>query len=847
MLKQVYRIIILIAVFVASIYYFSRDIKEVVFDINNLTKMEEATFPLVTIKSGEYKINLLHGYSSNLEANAIREAVTPLGKDHSFEVVINQEQYDIKKLNYELRDFVTNDLIETDSVSVFEDNGSEKSAKIKLTSELDQRKEYAVKLTLVTSESRKIYYYHRVKFYDEAYVNEKLDFIMDFHNAIKNKVKAEDYAKYLEPKGEADNTTLAKVNIYSSFELVTWGNLKPEFMTEVIPTIVEIYQDTASVVLKYIVRVEISGNVELQEVKEYYRVRYTKDRMYLLNYERSMEALFDASLTSIAKSELKLGISSETELPYLVSPDKQKLAFVRSRELWFYNLEENEMVRVFSFRQENTDYIRDLYDQHDIRILNMDAEGNINFLVYGYMNRGQYEGRVAVILYEYIRAENRIEEKVYIPVEEPYQTLNGNLGEFAYYNSLDVFYFHMQRNIYAYNLITGKLSELAHQIDQDKTVFIREQNIVAWQDSSDPGLAGEIRIMELETGDVQSIKTLAGYSILLMDMIDTNLVYGFAAKEDIITLVDGRVIAPMSMIEIASADKQVLKNYRKAGYYVTDLEVLNNTIELTRVQRADENGRKYFAPAAEDYIMNQGKDTKPLLEVTSRVTENALAEWYLSLPGGFIMERIPDIKVTVNTVISQDPTLRLPEKDMVESYFQTYAAGEITGRFMEAEEAIEAANEGTGVVLDHNHRLVWERGVKVSKKVISGFDDPDILSEDSLESCIGLLLKHLGKNVSSGQVTMNGRSAYEVMDSNMEERPVRLTGATLDDVLYYVSEGRPVIAMTSQTDAVLIYGYDNFNINVVDPKQNKTDKIGLQDSEEMFEEAGNVFLSYLEQ
>lgn len=49
MLKQVYRIIILIIVFVASLYFFSKDIKEVVFNIDNTTEMEKASFPLITL------------------------------------------------------------------------------------------------------------------------------------------------------------------------------------------------------------------------------------------------------------------------------------------------------------------------------------------------------------------------------------------------------------------------------------------------------------------------------------------------------------------------------------------------------------------------------------------------------------------------------------------------------------------------------------------------------------------------------------------------------------------------------------------------------------------------------
>jgi uncharacterized protein YvpB len=58
-----------------------------------------------------------------------------------------------------------------------------------------------------------------------------------------------------------------------------------------------------------------------------------------------------------------------------------------------------------------------------------------------------------------------------------------------------------------------------------------------------------------------------------------------------------------------------------------------------------------------------------------------------------------------------------------------------------------------------------------------------------------------------------------------------------------VSKGRPVIAMTSSTDAVLIYGYDAYNIYMIDPKQGKAVKKGIQDSTNLFENAGNIYIS----
>lgn len=846
LLKQIYRIIILIVIFIASIYYFSKDIKEVVFDLDNTTKMEDATFPLVTIKTQGVTINLLHGYSSNLDANVVRDALTPVGSDGSFEVMINSEEYDIKKLNFELRDFVGNKLIEKGSVSVFDEEEDVKIAKIRLSSQLQNDKEYAVKVTLITSEGRKMYYYHRIKKSDNTYLAEKLDFVMGFHEATKDKEKIVEYTKYLEPDSKKENNSLANVNINSSIDLITWGNLKPEVITEVIPTVVENYTEISSARLDYIVKANVSGIPELYRVSEYYRIRYTPSRIYLLNYERHMEALFDTQLASVSKSQLKLGITSDTSIPYTASADKKKFVFVRNNELWFYNLEENRMIRIFSFRQEETDYIRDIYDQHDIRILSMDAEGNVYFMVYGYMNRGQYEGRVALVLYEYFHDEQRIEERVYIPIDEPYQKLKENIGEFAYVNSMDVFYFHIYNTIYSYDLITRQVRELADNISKEKVETFYQEGYVAWQESSNPKGANSIKIMNLETGDVETINSPLGYKILLLDKIDSNLIYGFVKEEDITTLIDGTRVIPMSKLEIATVHREVLKTYSKDGYYIVGIEVKDNTIEISRVQKENINGRNVYPEASKDYIMNRIVEKPSFLNVVTRITEAALTEYYVELPSGFTIEEVPNVLTTVNTVISLDPTLRLSKDRDSNKRYYTFIRGALEGAYEEAVDAINTADEGVGVVLSSFNHLVWERGVNSNKSVLGGFDTMNLKSsQDTLESCIKLMARFTGKNIDNESFDFRYVSAYEVLDQYLDEEPIRLTGISLDQVLYYVSKGRPIIAMTGHSDAVLIYGYDAYNIYMVDPKLGKTIKMGIQDSKHLFEAAGNIYLSYL--
>ncbi|NLC19886.1 MAG: hypothetical protein GX757_11875 [Clostridiales bacterium] len=850
MLKLIYRVIILLAIFVISLSYFSRGIKEVVFDIDNTTIMEDATLPLVSVKLGDDNINLLRGYSSNLDANKVRDSIIPLGYDKVFELLIDEKDYEIKKINYEIREFASNSLIESDSVSVFDKMGELLSARIRLKTDLKQGKEYAAKITLVTSESKKIYYYQRIKIDEKFFLNEKLSFVMSFHEAIKDKKTAESIIRYLEPKRDAANNTLAHVNIHSSFELISWGKIQPVFLTDIIPSVKEINRDTASIELRYVIEAEIAGRNERYQVMEFYRVRYSPDRMYLLNYERYMESIFDISLASTSKSELKLGITNDLELPYLVSADKSRVAFVRDKQLWYYDLVSNEITRVFSFRQNNTDYIRDMNDQHDIRIINMDAEGNMYFLVFGYMNRGQYEGRTGLLLYHYIRGENRIEEKVYIPVDESYQIMKESIGDLIYVNAKDEFFFQINNSIYSYSLITKKLNRLASGIGRKQLVFLKDLYCAVWQEHADAARSDNIYIMNLETGNIDKIQAPSGYGIVLLDNIESNIIYGFVNREYISTMVDGYVIEPISSLEIAARDRRVLKSYLAGEYFISDIEVNDNIIELKRVSRVYEDGRIVYKPAEADSIMSQKKEKSDLVGISSRVTELALTEYYMTLPPGFEMKELPKSKSTVNTVIDQDPTLRLSEPEQSELLYYPFTVTGMAGACSEAADAILLAKEGVGVVMDTGRQLIWERGIKAltASAYVPGFDSLEIEAapDAPVEGAIHMMLKSQGQNIPLEGLMQEGVSAYQLLMSYSRYKPIRLTGISLDDALYFVVRGRPVFAMTGANKAVVIYGYDAYNISIADPTNGRKSKMGLQTAAKLFEDNGNIFISYLE-
>ena len=78
------------------------------------------------------------------------------------------------------------------------------------------------------------------------------------------------------------------------------------------------------------------------------------------------------------------------------------------------------------------------------------------------------------------------------------------------------------------------MEEIATNIYKDYLITIPEMNCIAWQSDSDPKLASSIYVLNLEKEEIDQISAPDGYNILLLDKIDSNLIYGYVAKGDII-------------------------------------------------------------------------------------------------------------------------------------------------------------------------------------------------------------------------------------------------------------------------------------------------------------------------
>ena len=87
---------------------------------------------------------------------------------------------------------------------------------------------------------------------------------------------------------------------------------------------------------------------------------------------------------------------------------------------------------------------------------------------------------------------------------------------------------------------------------------------------------------------------------------------------------------------------------------------------------------------------------------------------------------------------------------------------------------------------------------------------------------------------------------FDILEGDLQNCTILdLSGCSLDAVLYYVNKDIPVLATLEDGNAVLIVGFNELNIVVMDPRDGTLEKRGMNDSTEWLEENGNQFISYI--
>lgn len=204
------------------------------------------------------------------------------------------------------------------------------------------------------------------------------------------------------------------------------------------------------------------------------------------------------------------------------------------------------------------------------------------------------------------------------------------------------------------------------------------------------------------------------------------------------------------------------------------------------------------------------------------------------------MNKLPDIQKAKHVMVTENTTLHLSDESNATVKYYVYAYGEITTSTTDLSKAIKTADEQMGVVMDNKSHVVWERGGKFISKEVSGMSYPT--TSESIKASVLMLLQAAQAETDESQ--LKGSSIMSMLKKHIQQ-PADLIGCTLDEVLYFVSSGKPVIGMLNNSHAVVITGYTSSTVTWLDPITHKKTTTSLNSAENTFKEAGYIFVSYI--
>ncbi|MEY8338613.1 hypothetical protein AALB16_11425 [Lachnospiraceae bacterium 62-35] len=812
--------LILLIIFVAAVIIYFIWYRGVEEDTNKMvyTSMGDESLPVVYPESLGREINLMHGYRQDMGPDGAKESLTVLPSDRELSVHIKEKKEKVNSIRYEIRSLDGEELVERTNLENWDTDSSGIKVALPIQNLLEQERQYILCLILGIEGMGDVRYYTRIILLENEKIPEQMvDLAVDFSERTFDYNRATELVTYLESNDTADNSSLGHVTIESSFSQLTWAGLSMEPVGQVKVFLKELDGVMGNVELKYLVRQTENGEPgELYEVTENFTMKWNPRRIYMMDYERKMDQIFSGSRDLFSGRRIVLGITNDEKIQVKKSENNRFLAFMTNRDLWFFDQEENRAVKIFSFRgSENEEEIS--YDRHSVKIINAQDNGNVDFLVYGYMNRGSHEGMMGVVFYHYSRETNSVEEKFFFPTDIFYEGLKQAVETLSYLGDHDMFYIMINHSVYGVDLNSNEYLVVADSLEEGCFAVSNDGSRLAWQEGHEKYGAKAIHVMNLKTGQKQDIQAGGEEILRVLGFVGNDFMYGKAGQNDQ-WISHGRVVdMPMYILEIIDDSLNVETHYEREGHYITDVEVEDSRIRLNRLSKISEH--EYVQSDDDIIVCNADIGPGPLDGIGWYASEDRRKVYFVQADEN--IKRNQRITVTVSGNIVYDGTGLLDLKAgtwIGGMEFYAYGNGRLLGISEDLVSMIQLSYDKMGFVTDRNHRILWNR-----------VNRPDTITIRNPEAAARKLIRHLNE--------LEGNKEYEdgIIVLNAGQ-------CTMHQMLYYIGRGCPVVAYLGGENYVLLYGYDQYNVSIYDPSDKSTMKMGRKDGEEYFSRLKNDFI-----
>ena len=834
--KNLIKIILFTILFIAIVvfyWFFSSNIID-----KKLVSTTENSLPVLFISYDDLEVNKLYGYTTEMDPVYMRDTISPINEDNTMNITLKENIEDIKTITYEVKSIDGENLVQSSQVQRWDIIDGVIKFKLYIENIIEKDKEYILTINVSTTKNPNIKYYTRIILNSDNYYIEQIDFVNNFNQSTFIEDDEMGIVSYLEYDPKIMNgNNLGLVNIHSGLSVVKWGDLYPVQQTEPSIKIKEIINDVSCIELNYIIYTLKGDKKTYYNITEFYRVRVGDSRMYLLDFERKQDEIFKPDENdNVSKSSINLGIDSDLNIDLKTDFNNEYLAFVNQGNLWYMDINENSITKIFSFSDDSdTDY-RKTNNEHDINIISVNESGDVKFLVYGYMNAGEHEGNVGIALYNYNSEEKNVEELLFVPSNRSYEILKEMIGEMIYTSDNGSLFLILDGYVYSIDLSGKEYVEIASGVKEDNYVTSYDRSMIAWHESGSVNNEEFITVLDLETGESCRIEAQDGTKIKALGFLEKDFVYGVALESDINESENVEYKFLISDVYVVNIQKQVQQHESGDGMYFVDASTGYNYLVLQRVK----NNK-----TVDDLTIFSFTEKETQTEFETKYEETKRTVVYIPFINKVVSSKGLLITSIDEVYFDSEKILSVRELSSKSIRYFVYTKGGVSDIYSNLSEAIQYADDNTGVITDSNQNYIWVRGDRKSVASISGITS-NSTDENVLAFCINELLRINGiHDVDVVSLLNDGGNSVRILDDYLDDRGIYLSGVSVDQTLYFLSNGQPIIGSIGNGEYLMIVGYDYKNITIFDPLTAQTYKVTQEEAEEIFSKGKNRFITIL--
>ncbi|MCD7806696.1 MAG: hypothetical protein LUH19_05060, partial [Lachnospiraceae bacterium] len=380
-------------------------------------------------------------------------------------------------------------------------------------------------------------------------------------------------------------------------------------------------------------------------------------------------------------------------------------------------------------------------------------------------------------------------------------------------------------------------AEVVYAYNAEQEIFVSETGSALVIQDGDG-----ITYIDLENEINRQLTAPSGQILLPLGFIGEDFVYGYAYTQEQSRNQDGSLFYYMYRICIEDSDGVIQKDYEIENVRIKECVIDGNQLILERYQRGEDG---YTAVSSDNIVSRKSSQT------TSNSVETVITSTYQTIYQISLKNKIDVGSLTFAKAKEVD------EENVESLIFSTHSEicyvavcspWEVIRYSTDASEAVQEAGSMNGMVRDNETgSYIWRRRtLSASNQIIDIEAVASTEEKDSVTVCLEILLEQIGVYTDVQERWSAGESCSAILGDNYSDYTlIEVSGCSLTSLLYYVDQDIPVLIILESGEAMLLTGFNAYNVVLMRPDSYFLGYMSQSDASEMLsEETAYVYTYY---